>query len=158
MKNACAAAAILLLTAAARPAAADATGFLGSLRDAEGGSVRGAALGISFWFVGFEFEYAEARSARGEGPALRSGMLNVLLEPPGALLGIRPYVTAGGGLYRERRGAAEATNAAANTGGGVKIPLFGPVRLRLDYRVFRLRGAARDDLLQRVYAGVNVRF
>jgi len=40
----------------------------------------------------------------------------------------------------------------------VKINLLGPIRARLDYRVFRLRGDALHDTVNRVYAGLNLRF
>jgi opacity protein-like surface antigen len=45
-----------------------------------------------------------------------------------------------------------------NVGGGVKINLAGPLRLRLDYRVFTLQGSQRDAKPQRFYAGVNLKF
>ena len=53
------------------------------------------------------------------------------------------YGTAGGGVYREtltRR--LRRRNVGINVGGGVKISLVGPLRLRLDYRVFTLQGDA----------------
>ena len=34
------------------------------------------------------------------------------------------------------------TNVGINVGGGVKMTLAGPLRLRLDYRVFTLKGIA----------------
>ena len=45
-----------------------------------------------------------------------------------------------------------------NTGGGAKISLIGPIRARVDYRVFRLQGEPQHDVVHRVYAGVNVAF
>jgi hypothetical protein len=45
-----------------------------------------------------------------------------------------------------------------NTGGGVKVALVGPVRLRLDYRVFKLAGGALNSPAHRVYAGLNLKF
>ena len=150
---------MLILIAAARPALADATAFIGSAPAPEGGSVRGAALAISLSVVGFEFEYSETRpDSAGGGIMTRSGMLNVLVETPGRAGGVRFYATFGGGVYHERPGSAETTNAGGNAGGGVKIPLLGPFRLRLDYRAFRLRGSARRGPSQRFYAGVNLRF
>ena len=52
----------------------------------------------------------------------------------------------------------QETNVAANVGGGVKMNLPGPVRLRLDYRVFKLTGGALNTPAHRVYAGVNLKF
>jgi len=43
-------------------------------------------------------------------------------------------------------------------GGGVKMSLIGPLRLRLDYRVFTLRGSPLYEKPQRFYAGVNLKF
>ena len=50
------------------------------------------------------------------------------------------------------------TSTSVNVGGGAKIRLAGPLRLRLDYRVFRLQGSPRHDVYQRFYAGANLRF
>ena len=36
--------------------------------------------------------------------------------------------------------------------------LFGPVKLRVDYRLFTLRGAPTEKTVHRVYAGVNTSF
>jgi hypothetical protein len=38
------------------------------------------------------------------------------------------------------------------------VSLFGPLKARLDYRVFKLRGAPLYSTLHRVYAGVNLAF
>jgi hypothetical protein len=40
----------------------------------------------------------------------------------------------------------------------MKVRLAGPVRLRLDYRVFNLRGSPRYSTPQRFYAGLNLSF
>jgi hypothetical protein len=47
---------------------------------------------------------------------------------------------------------------AVNTGGGVKISLLGPVKARVDYRVFKLRGDPLHSTVHRLYAGVNLAF
>ena len=52
----------------------------------------------------------------------------------------------------------ERTFTLLDTGGGVKISLLGPVRVRLDYRVFSLQGDALHSAVQRVYAGLNLAF
>ena len=38
------------------------------------------------------------------------------------------------------------------------MSLFGPLRLRLDYRVFTLQGSPRHSKPQRFYAGLNLKF
>jgi hypothetical protein len=40
----------------------------------------------------------------------------------------------------------------------VKWSLAGPLRLRLDYRVFTLQGEPRHSNPQRFYAGINLKF
>jgi hypothetical protein len=47
---------------------------------------------------------------------------------------------------------------ATNLGGGVKITLVGPIRARLDYRIFNLRGEPLHSTVHRVYAGFNLAF
>jgi hypothetical protein len=83
-------------------------------------------------------------------------MFNGLLMTPTG--GTQLYVTMGGGVFRERFGALGETNFGTNIGGGVKIGLFGPIRLRLDYRVYSLRGTPRYSTPQRFYAGINIPF
>ncbi len=55
-------------------------------------------------------------------------------------------------------GTLSETNFGINNGGGVKISLIGPVRARVDYRVFSLRGSPIEDTVQRLYVGVNLKF
>jgi hypothetical protein len=66
-------------------------------------------------------------------------------------------VTAGAGFYSETLGAHNDMGLAYNTGGGVKISLAGPLRLRVDYRVFTLGGALYSPA-HRIYAGLNLKF
>jgi len=40
----------------------------------------------------------------------------------------------------------------------VKMSLMGPLRLRLDYRLFTLRGNPAAKTVHRLYAGVNTSF
>ena len=47
---------------------------------------------------------------------------------------------------------------AINIGGGMKIPLLGPIRVRADYRVFQLRGSPLHTTYQRFYVGGNLAF
>jgi len=148
---------VLALTAA--PAAADLTGFIGTATSPSSRPVRGAAFGIGLLIVGFEFEFADVSEDVPTGaPALRTGMGNVLLQTPVPIMGIQPYFTSGGGVYRERLGSDTETNIGMNNGGGVKIKVAGPLRVRLDYRVFTLRGSPRASPVHRLYAGANLAF
>lgn len=150
---------LLVLLCAARPAHADATLFLGSAWEPSSRGARGAALGFSLLVVGFEFEYASTSEDADEGaPSLRTGMANVFVQTPVAIAGVQPYLTAGGGGYRERLGDQSETNVGMNVGGGVKVSLAGPLRVRLDYRRLALGGAPLHARVHRVYAGLNVRF
>jgi hypothetical protein len=150
---------LLLLALSASPAYADVTAFIGSTTTPVSRSTRGVAVGVGLLVVGFEFEYANTGADEIEmAPQLRTGMGNVLIQTPFPIAGLQFYATAGGGLYRETLGDTTHTQLGANTGGGVKISLIGPLRARLDYRVFKLHGDALHPVVHRVYAGVNLKF
>ncbi|HXH24651.1 MAG TPA: hypothetical protein VNI78_05340 [Vicinamibacterales bacterium] len=148
-----------LFVAAAAPASADATLFVGSNPTPVNRTARGFALGVGLLIVGFEFEYSSTPDDVDEAaPSLRTGSGNVLLQTPFPILGLQPYLTTGAGVYRERLGDRQETHVGLNSGGGVKISLLGPLRARLDYRVFNLRGEPLHSTVHRVYAGVNLAF
>jgi hypothetical protein len=71
--------------------------------------------------------------------------------------GVTLYAQRGGG-YRERLLTRQETSFATNVGGGAKIRLAGPLRLRVDYRVFRLQGDPLHSTYQRFYIGANLKF
>lgn len=142
-----------------RPAFADLTAFLGINPTPSTHTVRGFAGGVTLLILGFEMEYADAREDLDKNaPALRTGSFNLVVQTPFPVAGVQFYGTAGGGLYRERLATRQETHVAANVGGGVKISLAGPLRLRVDYRVFSLRGNPIQPRPQRVYAGLNLAF
>jgi hypothetical protein len=148
-----------VLAVAASPAFADATIFIGTNSTPANRQVKGFAAGIGLLVIAFEFEYANTSEEPDDGaPALKTGMGNVLLQTPFAIMGFQPYFTAGGGAYRETLGTQQETHIGVNSGGGVKISLLGPVRARVDYRVFKLRGDPLYDTVHRVYAGLNLKF
>jgi opacity protein-like surface antigen len=149
----------MFLIGVAAPASADITGFLGANTTPDSRLVKGVAVGSGLLFLGFEFEYATSEEDSTLGtPALKSGMGNVLLQTPFAILRLQPYFTTGGGFFRERLGSHEETGFGLNTGGGVKISLAGPLRLRLDYRMFKLGDDALYSPAHRFYAGINLKF
>jgi hypothetical protein len=146
-----------MLTAA--PAFADATLFLGSTTTPANRAVKGVALGVGLLVVGFEFEFADtSESVDDAAPSLRTGMGNVLLQTPFPVAGMQFYFTTGGGVYRETLDTRQETHLGVNTGGGIKITLLGPIRARLDYRVFKLQGEPLHSTVHRVYAGLNLAF
>lgn len=151
--------AAILLAATAAPAHADMTAFLGATTTPSNRQVRGAAIGSGLLVVGFEFEYSSTTEDLKTGaPSLKVGSANGLVQTPVPVFGVQPYATAGAGLYRERVGTTTQTGLTPNVGGGVKIGLAGPLRLRVDYRVFKLGNGARFTPSHRIYAGLNLKF
>ncbi len=149
----------LLAVATPRLAWADATAFLGVTTSPTNRGARGFAIGAGLLILGFEFEYSGSSEDPVAGaPSLRTGSFNGLVQTPFEIARMQFYATAGGGIFREVLGTSGVTNFAVNTGGGVKVSLYGPIRLRIDYRVFRLSGSALYPHPQRVYAGLNLKF
>ncbi len=141
----------------AAPARADLTAFFGLSPTPSTRSAKGFAVGLNLLVVGFEFEYANTREdERDAAPGLQTYMFDALVITPTG--GTQLYLTAGGGLYREAYRDVHATSFGTNFGGGIKFALAGPLRIRLDYRVFALRGGAIYKNPQRFYAGINVQF
>jgi len=154
-----AATAIVLVAMAAAPARADATVFLGADTTPSNRPVKGFAAGMGLIIVAFEFEYATTSDdVAAAAPSLKTFMGDALLQTPIAIFGFQPYVTTGGGIYRETLGAHQDTSFGTNIGGGVKVSLAGPLRLRVDYRVFKLGSGALYSPAHRFYAGLNLKF
>jgi Outer membrane protein beta-barrel domain len=140
-------------------ASADITAFIGVNPTPDNRPVRGFAGGAGLLVVAFEVEYADSSEDLDEGsPRLRTFMGNGLVQTPVAIAGMQFYATAGGGVYRESLAGDGETHVGINVGGGVKMTLAGPLRLRLDYRVFTLQGDPRHSKPQRFYAGLNLKF
>jgi hypothetical protein len=138
---------------------ADATLFIGDATAPTNRTARGFALGAGLLIIGFEFEYGSVVEELGDAsPSLRTGMGNVLFQTPFPILRMQPYFTTGGGVYHESLADISETNFGINNGGGVKISLIGPIRARIDYRVFNLRGSPIEDTVQRWYVGLNLKF
>jgi hypothetical protein len=151
--------AVAVVGMGATPAFADITGFIGANTTPETRHTQGFSVGAGVLFLGFEFEYASTPDDPSAlAPSLKTGSGNLLFQTPFPIFGFQPYATTGAGMYHESLGAHETTGFALNTGGGVKISLIGPVRLRLDYRVLKLDDDALDSPVQRFYAGLNLKF
>jgi hypothetical protein len=141
---------------AATPARADITAFLGLSPTPDNHAVRGFSAGVSLLVLGFEFEYARVSEDETELlPGLQTYSGNVLVQTPTSM---QLYATIGAGGYRENLGPLQETHVGVNLGGGIKIPLIGPVRVRADYRVFQLRGEPLHSTYQRFYVGGNLAF
>lgn len=150
---------VLFLATSVRPAAADITAFLGLSPTPERHLVKGFSGGLSLLVVGFEFEFSHLGEDPLDAlPGLQTYSGNVFVQTPVEVKGTQFYATAGGSGYREKLGTHQETHFGVNVGGGVKIRVLGPVRLRLDYRVFQLRGEPLYSTYQRFYAGANLAF
>lgn len=79
------------------------------------------------------------------------------------------FVVAGVGVWGEGFEAGKRTGvlSAVNVGGGVLLNITGPLKLRLDYRLFRLGEVSKEEIgaispsrkhPQRIAAGLSVRF
>lgn len=148
----------LLFILVAPDASADLTAFVGSTLTPANRPARGVAVSVSLLFVGFEFEFSDTAADTSAGaPSLRSAMFNIQVQTP-RVAGVQVYGTAGGGLYQEQLAERKKTNLGTNAGGGVKVPLMGPIGVRLDYRVFALRGSPLYTQVQRIYVGANLAF
>jgi opacity protein-like surface antigen len=150
----------LLIIAFSRSALADGTLFLGTVTTPANHATKGFAIGAGFLVIGVEFEYASTNEdAEHAAPSVKTGMGNFYLQTPIPIAGMQFYWTTGAGGYRERLGESHLeTNLVFNTGGGAKVSLVGPLKVRLDYRVLKLRGSPLFSTLHRVYAGVNLSF
>jgi hypothetical protein len=153
---------LLFIVGAAAPASADITAFIGVNPTPTNRAVKGFAIGAGMLIVGFEGEYADtSEDVTLGGPRLRTFMFNGLLQTPIPIAGFQFYGTLGGGVYDESlstQPARDGTSFGSNIGGGAKISLAGPLRLRVDYRVFNLHGSPRHTPVQRWYAGINLKF
>ena len=151
--------AVLLMVSIPGRAFADVTAFLGVNTTPTSRQTRGFAVGMGLLFVGFEFEYASTNEDLSAGaPSLKMGSGSVLLQTPIAVAGFQPYFETGAGYYQEELGAHTDGGFAVSTGGGVKVSLAGPLRLRVDYRIIKLGSGAVATPAQRIYAGLNLKF
>jgi hypothetical protein len=140
-------------------ASADVTGFIGSTSTPSNRLAKGLAIGTGLLIVGFEFEYAHTNEdLPKKAPSLQTFMFNGLLQTPVPIAGMQFYGTLGGGVFHETLNEFSETNLGINLGGGVKITLAGPLRLRLDYRVHTLHGSPLYSNPKRFYAGINLKF
>lgn len=151
--------ALVFLAASVAPARADITAFLGLTPTPERHTLKGFSAGLGLIVFGFEFEYAQiGEDTLEQLPGLRTYAGNVLVQTPIPIMGTQFYATAGAEGYRETLGAVQETHVGTNIGGGAKIKLVGPLRVRVDYRIFKLQGSPMHDVYQRFYVGANLKF
>ena len=151
--------AVVMVGAIAHPAAADLTAFLGVAPNPEARLAKGLAVGAGGLIFGFEFEWASISDDEAAAlPGLTTWTGSALVQTPSVGLKVQLYAIGGFGVYRERLLDREETNVDVALGGGAKIKLAGPLKLRVDYRVFKLQGAALTDNPHRLYAGLALGF
>lgn len=159
--------ALVILAGSAAPARADITAFIGAsprsvLPDCRCGdgskfsTLKGFSVGAGLIIVGWEFEFAHVgedteRSLTG----LKTYSGNFIVQTPTST---QLYATTGVEAYRENLGTFQETYFGTNIGGGVKVKLAGPLRVRVDYRIFKLQGEPIHDVYQRFYVGANLKF
>lgn len=150
---------LALLAWSASPARADITAFIGVSPTPHNHMLKGLSVGAGLVIVGFEFEYAQLSEDSFEHlPGLTTYSGNVLVQTPIPIKGTQFYATAGAEGYREELGAAQETHVGTNIGGGAKIKLLGPIRVRVDYRIIKLQGSPINSVYQRFYVGGNLKF
>jgi hypothetical protein len=150
---------LVLLGATASPARADITAFLGLTPTPERHTLKGFSAGAGLVIIGFEVEFAHIGEDTLENlPGLKTYAGNVLVQTPIPIMGTQFYGTAGAQGYRETLGTIQETHVGTNIGGGAKIKLLGPLRVRLDYRIFKLQGSPLHGVYQRFYVGANLKF
>jgi Outer membrane protein beta-barrel domain len=148
---------LLFVACCPTPAWADATGFWGFTSTPTRRTAKGFAVGISLLVVGFEYEYSKTSEDEiNAAPEVTSHMGNILLQTPSGRGQL--YFTAGGGFYQETYRDFKTDGFGTNFGGGIKITIAGPLRLRVDYRLFNLRGEPLYPHPRRFYAGAVISF
>jgi hypothetical protein len=147
--------AVVALFALPAPARADITAFFGFSPTPATRPARGFSIGVGSTLIGGEFEWATTSETTAKSaPALKTYMFNGMLITPGHHAQL--YLTAGWGRYRETLNSVQETGNTTNVGGGLKIRIAGPLKARIDYRVFSLRGTPLVKSPKRFYAGFTL--
>jgi hypothetical protein len=111
--------------------------------------------------VSLEFEYSRSRSPAAGMPAIETFAGNLLVQLPTPPSRFQFYGTVGVGFYALLlNDHTSEPNDARNFGGGAKITLAGPMKLRIDYRAFRLTplGGEYHSNEHRLYVGIVAGF
>jgi hypothetical protein len=122
--------------AGANPAHADATVLVGLATPSAPHPTIAVSWGVARRMVGFEIEYASATRTTGTTPSVGTIGVNLLVQLPEAVNGIRWYATGGLGIHAQSWNGGGTYGSSRSIGGGAKVPLAGPLKVRLDYRFF----------------------
>jgi hypothetical protein len=148
---------LLWLGGGSQRASADATVFVG-LTSSSGQPSTGGALGFfPKERVGYEIEYSGSPDSTDK-PSFVTYGVNVLVQ--GNLPGqrIQIYGLTGLGIYDESPGAG---GGYTPLGAGVKVPISGALKLRVDYRLFFLKSGDQSPTVprrHRISIGVALAF
>ena len=158
---------VMVLTLSTAAAAAqgleshiNATAFAGAAMTPDPQVAIGVAVGVRPrpTAVSLEFEYSRSGSDPAEGvPAIVTFSVNFLLQFPVQPSRYQFYGTFGVGVYGLLRDSTSSEpDGVRNFGGGAKITVAGPFKLRVDYRAFRLAPIPREyhSNEHRLYVGV----
>jgi hypothetical protein len=156
------------LAASVLPARADGSVLVGATIAGSARPTVAVSFGHCPSLVGFEIEYS---SSLGSGtvasPIVGTITGNVIVQSKLTVRGLQFYGSGGIGLAGETTadGVGSGEVFTRDIGGGVKIGIAGPLRLRIDYRVFLLgdapdatRGFGVYRHPQHVSAGRSVAF
>ena len=150
----------LLLAAIAAPARADVTAFIGANTTPANRQVRGARARLRPARSSASSSSTPTRPTirAPTAPSLKTGMGNMLLQTPVRVLRHSAV------LHDRRRHLSREARRAP--GHGLRPEhrrrreglARRPVRLRVDYRVFKLGSGALNSPAHRIYAGLNLKF
>jgi hypothetical protein len=159
---------LIILVVSSVPARADVTVFAGVQPNGGAHPVVGAAFGRAPGVVGFELEYARTIGAvTATKPSSGSVNGGLLIQTRPASGRIQLYGIGGFGVWGEtyEDGRGSGAILATNIGGGVKVPMAGRFKLRVDYRLFMLGDAPDaapgidvDRRRHRIVAGLSFTF
>lgn len=147
-----------------REARINATAFAGAAMTPDPHVAIGIAVGLRPrpTPVSLEFEYSRSGSDPAEGvPAIVTFSGNVLLQFPVQASRYQFYGTFGVGVYGlSLDSKSSEPDGVWNFGGGAKITIAGPLKLRVDYRAFRLAPIPREyhSNEHRLYLGIVAGF
>ena len=153
--------------AAAVPARADATAYVGAIVAGSARPTVGVAFGqFGSRAIGGEVDYWHTVAAAPNEASISAISANVILQSSSRTHRYQFYGVAGFGVYGETlQGTGSGEVGTVDIGGGTKLTLAGRMKVRLDYRVFLL-GEATDAAAgfvvhrhpQRLTAGFTVAF
>lgn len=131
------------------------------------------SYGFSFGYrpsvVGFEIEYLGTFGQTTPGDYSAGGIFASVIVQPVTISHVQIFAVGGFGAWGEGFAGGKRTGVlnAGNVGGGVLVGLAGPLKLRLDYRLFLLGEVAEAEVgaiapsrkhPQRIAAGLHFAF